>query len=152
MSIAALSVSDEPNRIELWRCRFVIANRTRTYSNCFVFLLKARNQGQIHKKSLFTEWMDKTLSTRRAKIGRLIKQAESKLKRFVVDEIKFDRNVLRTLTKNSKNNWKVRISSSAVRREKFSLNYVNEFQKLQYIHTSTIWRCNKNQYFLLKII
>jgi hypothetical protein len=65
-------------------------------------LLKAQNQGQIHKKSLFTKWMDKTLSTRRAKIGRLIKQAESKLKRFVVDEIKFDRNALRTLTKKQK--------------------------------------------------
>ena len=46
--------------------------------------------------------MDKTLSTRRAKISRLKKQADSKLKRFVVDEIKFDRNVLRTLTNKQK--------------------------------------------------
>jgi len=34
----------------------------------------------------FTEWMDKTLSTRRSKLNRSKKQAASKLKGFVVDD------------------------------------------------------------------
>jgi hypothetical protein len=38
------------------------------------------------KEAMFTEWMDKTLSTRRAKINRLKKQADSELKGFVVDD------------------------------------------------------------------
>jgi len=34
----------------------------------------------------FTEWMDKTLSTRRSKLNRSKKQAASKLNGFVVDD------------------------------------------------------------------
>jgi hypothetical protein len=43
---------------------------------------KARDK----KEAKFTEWMDKTLSTRRAKLNRSKKKAASKLKGFVVDD------------------------------------------------------------------
>jgi len=80
----------EPNRIKMQ------VRHGEPHSNLFelfnFFLFEPNIKAKYRKKSVFTECMDKTLSTRRAKIRRLKKQAESKLKRLVVDKIKFDRN------------------------------------------------------------